>query len=163
MIRFLAGVPVALALLLAPAGPAPFTVSAHAENPVVAEGPTTPLTLTTATGVYPLEVEVAATPSERALGLMFRRKMAPDHGMLFDMGRTEPVSFWMENTYVSLDILFIGEDGRVAALAQETTPLSRALIPSGRPVRYVLELVAGSIRRMGIKPGDTVAHDLIGR
>lgn len=132
--------------------------SASAQEPIVVPGPTSPLTVTTATGVYPFQVELADDPRERSQGLMWRRRMDPDHGMLFDMGGTGEAGFWMENTYVSLDIAFIGEDGRIVSVAERTVPLSKALIPSRGPVRFVLEVVAGTARRIGMKPGDKVSH-----
>jgi len=155
---------VALFSFLALAGPAP---ALHAQaidgDPQVVEGPTSPLSITTKTGVYPFEVEVAATPDARALGLMYRRSLDPDRGMLFDMGGVGEANFWMENTYVSLDIAFVGADGRVVSVATDTIPRSRALIPSGGPVRWVLELKAGTARRIALAPGDRIAHDLLPR
>jgi len=155
---------VALLVLSAAAGPVP---ASHAQaidgDPQVVEGPTSPLSITTKTGVYPFEVEVADTPDTRALGLMYRRSLAPDRGMLFDMGGVGEATFWMENTYVSLDIAFVGADGRVVSVATDTIPRSRALIPSGGPVRWVLELAAGTARRIALAPGDRVAHDLLPR
>lgn len=131
-----------------------------ARNP---EGPTSALSIVTKTGVYPFKVEVADTPDERALGLMFRRKMAADHGMLFDMGHVGEADFWMENTFIPLDIVFIGADGKVVSVAEHTTPMSRALIPSDGAVRYVLELNAYTARRIGLARGDEVRHARIGR
>jgi uncharacterized membrane protein (UPF0127 family) len=87
--------------------------------------------------------------------------MAPDHGMLFDMGETRPAGFWMRNTLVSLDIIFIGADGRVRTIATDAVPLSEDVIESGVPIRFVLELVAGTARRIGLEPGDTVRHPRI--
>ena len=70
---------------------------------------------------------------------------------------------WMENTYISLDMIFINADGRIRRIAENTTPLSRQIIPSGGPVRGVLEVIAGTARKFGIKPGDRVAHPLFTR
>jgi uncharacterized protein len=119
------------------------------------------LTITTATGVYPFEVELADTMQERAVGLMYRRHMDRDHGMLFDMETTAEANFWMENTYISLDIIFIGEDGKVVSIIENAPTLSRALQRSGGPVRFVLELNAGLARKIGLKPGDKVSHPSI--
>ena len=106
------------------------------------------------------QVEVARNDADRAQGLMFRRSMAPDRGMLFDFGRVEPVSMWMQNTYLSLDMLFIRKDGTIARIAANTEPLSTRTIPSGEPVLAVLELNAGTAAKLGIKPGDKVEHPL---
>jgi uncharacterized protein len=118
-----------------------------------------PLTVVTATsGRHPFMVELADNDAARAQGLMYRRSLAPDRGMLFDFKRVEPVSMWMQNTYVSLDMLFIRPDGTIARIATNTEPLSTRAIPSGEPVLAVLEVAAGTAARLGIKPGDTVEH-----
>jgi uncharacterized membrane protein (UPF0127 family) len=117
-----------------------------------------PLTIVTASGPQRFEVEVARNDADRQQGLMFRRSLAPDRGMLFDFARREPVSMWMKNTYISLDMLFIRADGTVARVAENTEPLSTRVIESGEPVLGVLELVAGTARRLGIKQGDRVEH-----
>jgi uncharacterized membrane protein (UPF0127 family) len=98
--------------------------------------------------------------ADRARGLMFRRSLAPDRGMLFDFARVEPVSMWMKNTYVSLDMIFIRPNGTVARVAENTEPLSTRTVSSGEPVLAVLEVVAGTAKRLGIKPGDRVEHPL---
>ncbi|WP_205789998.1 DUF192 domain-containing protein [Microvirga makkahensis] len=109
------------------------------------------------------QVEVARNDADRAQGLMFRRSMAPDRGMLFDFGRVEPVSMWMQNTYLSLDMLFIRQDGTIARIAANTEPLSTRTISSGEPVLAVLELNAGTAAELGIKPGDRVEHPIFKR
>jgi uncharacterized membrane protein (UPF0127 family) len=116
--------------------------------------------IVTKTGVHVFRVELAATDEERARGLMFRRELPPGQGMLFDFKNDGPVSMWMENTYVSLDMIFIRADGRIARIAENTEPLSRRVISSGGPVRAVLEVVAGTAKKLGIAPGDRVAHAL---
>ncbi|WP_183450397.1 DUF192 domain-containing protein [Microvirga lupini] len=108
-------------------------------------------------------VEVARNDADRAQGLMFRRSMPADQGMLFDFGRVEPVSMWMQNTYLSLDMLFIRPDGTIARIAANTEPLSTRTIPSGEPVLAVLELNAGTTAKLGIKPGDRVEHSIFRR
>ena len=105
-------------------------------------------------------VEVARNDADRAQGLMFRRSMPPDRGMLFDFKRVEPISMWMQNTYIPLDMLFIRPDGTIARIAANTEPLSTRTISSGEPVLAVLELNAGTAARLGIKPGDRVEHPL---
>lgn len=118
--------------------------------------------VSTGSGTYAFEVELAETPDQRAQGLMHRRELADDAGMLFDFQREQDVHFWMKNTYVSLDMIFIKADGTVAAIARDTPPLSTDLISPGIPVRYVLEVVAGTANRIGLKAGDRVLHAAIG-
>jgi uncharacterized protein len=123
-----------------------------------------PLTIVTKDGArQPFQVEVARNEADRAQGLMYRRSMAPDHGMLFDFARVEPVAMWMQNTYLPLDMLFIRPDGSVARIAANTEPLSTRTVSSGEPVLAVLELNAGTAARLGIKPGDRVEHGLFKR
>ncbi|HEX5777900.1 MAG TPA: DUF192 domain-containing protein [Xanthobacteraceae bacterium] len=109
-------------------------------------------------GVHVFDVEMAVTPQQRSTGLMHRKELAPGRGMLFDFEGEGPISMWMKNTYVSLDMIFIRADGRIARIAESTTPLSEQTIPSGAPVKAVLEVVAGTAKRLGIAPGDRVAH-----
>ena len=118
------------------------------------------LEIASTTGVHPFAVELAVTDEQRARGLMFRKELPEGYGMLFDFKRDQDVSMWMENTYVSLDMIFIRADGRIARIAQNTEPLSRNVISSGGPVRAVLEVVAGTTRKLGIAPGDRVAHPM---
>ena len=106
--------------------------------------------------------ELAVTDEERAKGLMFRKELPEGRGMLFDFKREQPVAMWMQNTYVSLDMIFIRDDGRIARIAENTEVLSERVIPSGVPVRAVLEVVAGTAKKLGIAPGDRVAHPLFG-
>lgn len=118
------------------------------------------LTLVTASGRHAFQVEVMRTPEQRARGLMFRRFMPADRGMLFDFERVEPVAMWMQNTYISLDMVFIRADGTVARIAEQTEPLSTRTIPSGEPVLGVLEVNGGIAAKIGLKPGDKVEHSL---
>ena len=120
-----------------------------------------PLTIVTKAGQrHAFQVEVARNDADRAQGLMYRRSMAPDRGMLFDFARVEPVSMWMQNTYISLDMFFIRPDGTIARVAENTEPLSTRTISSGEPVLGVLELAAGSAKRLGIHAGDRVQHPM---
>ena len=122
----------------------------------VVEFPRAELAVATAAGELRLDVEVARTPVQRAQGLMFRTALAPDAGMLFLYDPPNQVVMWMHNTILSLDILFIAADGRVARIVANTTPMSETIIESREPVSAVLELLAGSARRLGIRPGDRV-------
>jgi uncharacterized protein len=121
------------------------------------------LEIATKTGVHAFTVELAATDAERAKGLMFRKSLPPRHGMLFDFERDQVVGMWMRNTYISLDMIFIRADGTIARVAENTEPLSERVISSGVPVRAVLEVVGGTARRLGIAPGDRVAHPMFRR
>ncbi|WP_306222676.1 DUF192 domain-containing protein [Bosea beijingensis] len=112
---------------------------------------------------HAFQVEVMRTPDQRAKGLMFRNYMPTDRGMLFDFAATEPVAMWMQNTYISLDMLFIRADGTIARIAERTEPLSTRTIPSGEPVLSVLEINGGVSKQLGIKPGDKVEHALFKR
>ncbi|MEM8552839.1 MAG: DUF192 domain-containing protein, partial [Pseudomonadota bacterium] len=113
-------------------------------------------------GVHEFSVEIADDPIERAEGLMFREEMARDHGMLFDFAIPGPRSFWMKNTPLSLDIIFIQEDGTVESIVRATTPYSTDPIPSEGAVRFVLEVNAGVADEIALQPGDTLLHQRIG-
>jgi uncharacterized protein len=119
-----------------------------------------PLEIASKSGVHVFAVELASTPQEQATGLMFRRELPEGRGMLFDFHRDQPTSFWMKNTYIPLDMIFIRGDGRILRIAENTVPLSETLIPSGGPVRAVLEVIAGTAKRLGIAPGDRVGHPI---
>ena len=101
-------------------------------------------------------VEVARTPEEQARGLMFRQSLAPDRGMVFPSSPPQPVGFWMKNTLIPLDIIFIREDGTIANIAANTVPMSLDLVPSDGPVSTVLEIAGGRAAELGIQPGDRV-------
>lgn len=119
------------------------------------------LYLVTASGTHRFTVEIAADDAARAEGLMFRQSMADDHGMLFDFKRDQPAAFWMKNTYIPLDMVFIRGDGTVVNIAENTVPMSEEGVPSAAPVRFVLEVNAGITRKLGLKPGDHVVHQLV--
>ena len=99
-------------------------------------------------------VEVASNSEQRAQGLMNRKEMADDAGMLFDFGTTRRVYMWMKNTYLPLDMLFVSEDGSILGITPDTVPMSEAIIDSGEPVRFVIELNAGAARKLGLAVGD---------
>ena len=114
------------------------------------------LSIVTDTGEHRFQVEIADDPRERAVGLMFRRAMSADAGMLFDFMEEQPASFWMRNTYIPLDMIFIKADGTIDSIGERTTPLSEKSVPSKGPVRFVLEINGGLSDRLGIEPGDRV-------
>jgi len=116
------------------------------------------LEIVTANGPHRFVVEIVASQTARSRGLMFRRALAPDAGMLFDYQVEQPVSMWMKNTFIPLDMLFIAGDGRVVNIAQRTVPHSLRPIPSAGPVRAVLEVAAGTVDRLKIKAGDLIRH-----
>jgi uncharacterized membrane protein (UPF0127 family) len=107
-------------------------------------------------------VELALTDEQRMQGLMFRKEMAPDAGMLFDFGESRRVQMWMENTILPLDMLFIQNDGRISHIKEGAVPFSRDIIDSRSPVHFVLELNAGRVKELGIKIGDHVISKQIG-
>ncbi len=119
-----------------------------------------PLEIVSKSGVHTFGVEMALTPEEQAKGLMFRQELPEGQGMLFDFHREQPAVFWMKNTYIPLDMIFIRGDGRILRIAEHTVPLSEELVRSGAPVRAVLEVVAGTAQKLGIAPGDRVAHPI---
>ena len=120
------------------------------------------LGIKTSNGSFEFSVEIADETIERSKGLMFRKTMLPTHGMLFDFGETAPVSMWMQNTSLSLDMVFITQQGKVVRIASDTVPFSQTIITSGEPVSHVLELNAGMARQIGLKPGDQVIHAFFG-
>ena len=115
-----------------------------------------PLEIVGAHGAHRFRVEVARTPDEQETGLMFRRHIAPDGGMIFPTPEPRAVTFWMKNTLVPLDMVFIRADGTIARIAAMTTPLSTDLVPAGEPVTAVLELRGGRAGALGITAGDRV-------
>ena len=120
------------------------------------------LVIETANGPRQFAVEIATTPAERARGLMFRERLAPDAGMLFLYAVDQPVSMWMKNTLIPLDMLFIARDGRILKIAERTVPLSTAVIASDGEVAAVLELNGGTADRVGLRPGDHVRYAAFG-
>lgn len=114
-----------------------------------------PATLVTATGRHRYRLEVAATPAQQQCGLMFRKSMPRKTGMVFPFDAPRSASFWMENTPLPLDLIFVGSDSRVISIGQGR-PFSRDLIDSGGVAASVIELNQGEARRIGLKPGDLV-------
>lgn len=119
-----------------------------------------PLTVTTAAGKsHRFTVEVARTPEEQAQGLMNRQSLAPDQGMIFPMDPPRDASFWMKNTYIPLDMIFVRADGTIARIEENTVPLSLEPVLSMEPVAAVLELAGGRASELGIRAGDRVSWE----
>ena len=120
------------------------------------------LDIVTGSGPHRFNVEVMRTETELEKGLMFRKQMDADKGMLFDFGAPQQVMMWMKNTYLPLDMVFIAKNGAVVSLKQNAEPMSEHIIPSDGLVTGVLELNAGTIKRIGAKVGDRVRHPMFG-
>ena len=118
------------------------------------------VTIVTAHSSTIFSAEVADTDSTRERGLMFRQVMPPDQAMLFDVGTPRPIAMWMKNTYVALDMVFVRQDGTIAAIAENTVPKSLDTIGVQEPVRGVIELAAGTAKRIGLAKGDHVMGSL---
>jgi uncharacterized protein len=129
---------------------------------VLAEFPKSTLVIDTDRGPQRFAVEMATTQQQQEQGLMFRQSLPADAGMLFDFGTTQPAAFWMKNTLIPLDMLFIAADGHIADIHERAVPLSEATIYSKVPVRAVLELNGGTVSRLGIHLGDVVHSAIFG-
>ncbi len=149
----------ALLLLSAPLLTGLFRVSLGAE---LQQFPTSQLTIVTAGGPHTFKVEVAETPEQMTQGLMFRRSLAPDAGMLFDYKQPTAATMWMRNTLIPLDMLFVDAQGRIVNIHQRAVPLSLDVIAAAAPVRAVIELNGGTSARLGIAPRDRVVHPIFG-
>ena len=104
------------------------------------------------------QVWLANTPERQAQGLMFVRSLPDMHGMLFVKDQPHSMSMWMKNTYIPLDMVFIGAHGRIQQIVEQTTPHSLALIQSNEPALAVLEIAGGEAHRLGLHPGQLVSH-----
>jgi hypothetical protein len=133
--------------------------------PAVAELQTFPraeLTIVSASGPHKFTVEIATTPGQMEQGLMFRRSLAPDAGMLFDYRQPATAMMWMKNTLIPLDMLFVDERGMIINIHERAVPGSLETIPSGGPIRAVIELNGGTAARLGIARGDRVVFPIFG-
>lgn len=127
------------------------------------EFPTDHLTIVGADGRrHEFTVEVASTAEQLTQGLMFRRHMAPDAGMIFDFHETKPISMWMKNTLIPLDMIFVDQRGVITGIAERAIPQSLEIISSPGPVRAVIEVNGGLAQSTGIKAGDRVQYPLFG-
>ncbi|ACG78049.1 conserved hypothetical protein [Phenylobacterium zucineum HLK1] len=120
--------------------------------------PLEPLKLVTQRGTHSFRVEIADSVIEREYGLMCRKSLAADRGMLFIFPKSAPQAFWMRNTLIPLDIIYIGTDGKVVSIARNARPLDETPLPSGGPAIAVLELAGGRAAQLGLLPGDKVVH-----
>ena len=117
-----------------------------------------PLAFLISSGSHQITVEIADTTHKRSVGLMFRRSLGEDEGMIFVHDTSGPVGMWMKNTYISLDMFFVRADGVIHRIEKNTQPFSEANIGSEGDVLAVIEMIAGSADRLGIKPGDKVDY-----
>lgn len=140
---------------------APSTAKVELQVPLVIDGrEAEEIWINTGQGRFRFTAEIADEQSERSIGLMHREKMAPTHGMLFQFETVRNIQMWMRNTPLSLDMVFINNSGEVMNIAERTTPFSDAIIESGEPVSFVLEINAGVSRLIGLKEGDKIEHRL---
>ena len=114
--------------------------------------------LVTQSGSHTISVELAVSTKERASGLMHRKSMPENSGMLFDFGSTRPIFMWMKNTFLSLDMVFVNKAGRVVSIIRDTKPLSETILTSKTPVRYVLEVPAGTANKLKLHVDDQIRH-----
>ena len=136
---------------------------ARAQTTAQPELPKEKLVIVTRVGVrHEFQVEMALTPEQQTVGLMFRPSVPPDGGMLFDWGRPMESTMWMRNTVAPLDMVFINEDGTIRRIAENTVPQSLAMIESHGPVRATLELAAGTARRLKLRAGDKIEQRIFG-
>jgi uncharacterized membrane protein (UPF0127 family) len=149
------------ALLLAAACAARPTAEPAPARPPAA--PARVIVETAGGATLPVTVELARTDEERARGLMNRRDLAPEAGMLFIFSENEPRAFWMKNTLLPLDMLFIDDGGRVVGLIERAEPLTTSPRDPGVPSRYVLEVNGGWASRHGVRPGDRVRFENVPR
>jgi uncharacterized protein len=133
-----------------------------AAEPQLQQFATSNLTIVSAGGPHRFTVELAETPRQMEQGLMFRRSLAPDAGMLFDFKQPTMAAMWMRNTLIPLDMLFVDQHGRIVNIAQRAVPESDQTIAAAEPVRAVIELNGGTAERLGIKPGDRVLYPIFG-
>jgi uncharacterized membrane protein (UPF0127 family) len=145
-----------LGILLATALPG------RAAEPQLQQFATAHLTIVSADGPHRFMVELAETPEQMEQGLMFRRSLAPDAGMLFDFKQPTVATMWMRNTLIPLDMLFVDQQGLIVNIVQRAVPESDQTIAAVKPVRVVIELNGGTAERLGIKPGDRVLYPIFG-
>jgi hypothetical protein len=138
------------------AAAAPVAAEAQAPAPAASALPVVPLQVVGAGRTVNFTVEVAQTPEEQAQGLMFRERLGPNEGMLFPFNPPRPASFWMKNTLIPLDMIFIRTDGKIESIAANTAPQSLKPVESRGEVAAVLEIAGGRAAELGLKEGDSV-------
>jgi uncharacterized protein len=157
---------IALAALFAALAPEGFAQGLRPHeplNPAKAQSlPQTPLTIESDGALHQFSVELADTPDEQAIGLMHRNFLPSDQGMLFDYKAPHRPRFWMRNTFIALDMLFVRSNGEIAYIAENTVPHSERTVGPRQSVQAVLEVPAGTVARLGIKTGDKVRHQIFG-
>ena len=124
--------------------------------------PKAELTIVSAGGPHKFTVELATTPGQMEQGLMFRKSLAPDAGMLFDYRTPSMAAMWMKNTLIPLDMLFVDQQGRIINIHERAVPGSLDPIAAAGPARAVIELNGGTAGHLGIKPGDRVIYPIFG-
>jgi len=149
-------------LALAPAIAAMVTGAALAQGSHLQAFPKSTLEIEAQNGKHRFVVEVAKSPRQQAQGLMFRRRLAADAGMLFIYSQPQIIRMWMKNTFIPLDMIFIATDGRVVSIVERTIPHSLETVSSAKPAIAVLEVNGGTVSRLGIRNGDRVHHPAFG-
>ena len=132
----------------------------HSYSDTQQQATLTPLTIATPKGTFTYKIELAISSQQRTRGLMFRKTMPQDYGMLFDFDSTQKVAMWMKNTFIPLDMIFMRADGTIAHIVENTTPHSLSIISSRFPVQFVLELNAGEAKRTGMRPGQLMKYSI---
>ncbi len=127
-------------------------------QPKAPQGGPGDVTITSKTGPHRFHVDVVADEPSREKGLMFVKSMAPDHGMLFEFEQEADQAFWMRNTYISLDIIYIDAKGKIVSIQRDAKPFDETPLPSNGPAIGVLEINGGMSAKLGIAPGDKVTH-----
>ena len=135
-----------------------FSIQAFAQSLVTFKK--SKLKIVSSKGENEFNVEVAINERQQSQGLMYRRSMAKNAGMLFDYGVLRHIQMWMKNTYIPLDMIFIDTKGKITSIVERTVPHSKSIISSNGRVRAVLELNSGTSSRLNLKPGDTVIHSI---
>ena len=125
--------------------------------------PQSEILIVSKSGEHKFVVDVATTMAQRQVGLMYRKKMARNRGMMFDFGEEQLIAMWMKNTLIPLDMLFVDKTGRILQIERATTPLSLETIAGRRPAMSVIELNAGLTTELGISEGDQVMHNIFFR
>lgn len=125
--------------------------------------PQSEILIVSKSGEHKFVVDVATTMAQRQMGLMYRKKMARNRGMMFDFGEEQLIAMWMKNTLIPLDMLFVDKTGKILQIERATTPLSLETIAGRRPAMSVIELNAGLTTELGISEGDQVMHNIFFR